>query len=198
MTIVPTLWPRATFVCLGTGASLTKSDVDACRGLRAIAINNAYTIAPWAEVLYAADQKFWAWHQGVPSFTGLKYTVEPQRIKWPGLQVLQQDGDNTLPGLSLDQAKLRTGYNSGYQAINLAVHLGAARIVLLGYDMHGGHFFGEHPDNSRPPFALSLSMFPTLIEPLAALGVSIVNCTPNSALTCFPQAPLASVLERAA
>ena len=198
MASVPRLWPGATVVCLATGASLTAADVDACRGLRTIAINDAYTLAPWADVLYAADQKWWQWHQGAPTFQGLKYTVTPQKIAWAGLEVLQHDGDNTLPGLSLDLEKLRTGFNSGYQAINLAVHLGAARIVLLGYDMHGGHFFGNHPDGTAPPFAHCLEAFATLVEPLAALGVSIVNCTPGSALRCFPMAPLASVLERAA
>lgn len=187
-------------VCLGTGASLTPADVEVCRGhARVIAINNAYTICPLADAMYAGDQKFWRWVQGAPDFAGLKYTVEPQKPRWPGLEVLRHDGGRDAPGLCLDPDGLRTGYNSGYQAINLAVHFGAARIILLGYDMHGAHFFGHHPDNTAPPFALCLEHFETLVAPLAALGVSIVNCTPHSALRCFPMAPLVDVLaERAA
>jgi hypothetical protein len=42
------------------------------------------------------------------------------------------------------------------QAINLAVHLGAARIILLGYDLSparmGGHWFGDHPEPIPSPY----------------------------------------------
>jgi hypothetical protein len=85
---------------------------------------------------------------------------------------------------------LRTGSNSGYQAINLAVHLGAARIILLGYDMKGTHFFGKHRDGSVPPFQACLRLFPTLVKPLAALGIPVINATRSTALTTFPCLPL--------
>lgn len=191
---VPTLWPGSTIVCVASGPSLTQAQVDAVRGkARVIVINDGYRLAPWADVLYACDAKWWKWHRGVPTFAGLKYTMHPTRNAYA--QTLRNAGDT---GLTRDQNALRTGHNSGYQAINLAVHLGAARIVLLGYDMQatkkGQHFFGKHPDNSQPPFPKCLEDFATLVEPLAASGVAIVNCTPCSALRCFPMAILEDVL----
>jgi hypothetical protein len=199
---VEKLWPKSTIVCLGTGPSLTQADVDFCRGkARVIAVNNAHEIAPWADVLYAADAKWWRRFNGVPAFRGLKYSILPNssqrnfRPEFPDIRLL---GNTGMRGLERDPSALRTGCNSGYQAINLAVHLGATQIVLLGYDMHGDHYFGSHPDKAKPPFALCLSAFPTLVAPLAEIGVSIVNCTPGSALTCFPMAPLSSVLEEVA
>ena len=172
---------------------MTPADVDACRGrARMIVVNNAYHLAPWADVLYAADEKWWRWQKGATGFAGLKYTIDPQRSPWPGLQVLRNTGAH---GLERQPTGLRTGFNSGYQAINLAVHLGAARILLLGYDMHGDHFFGAHPDQSRPPFAVCLREFPSLAAPLAALGIDVVNCTPGSALRVWPVVPLAVALE---
>ena len=36
--------------------------------------------------------------------------------------------------------------------------------------------------------------FESLIAPLAARGVAVVNCTPASALACFPMAPLRQAL----
>jgi hypothetical protein len=99
---------------------------------------------------------------------------------------------------------LRNGRNSGYQAINLAVHLGAAQIILLGYDMQFGrrgehHWFGPHPSRVPPPVDLFLRHFPTLVKPLQQRGVSVVNCSPSTALTCFPRRPLRDeLLERAA
>ncbi len=198
---VPKLWPNSTIVCLGTGPSLIQTDVDWCRGkATVIAINNAWELAPWADVLYAADEKWWRRFAGVPTFRGLKYSIMPKQNQQSTLQEfadIQILGNTGGFGLELEPSGLRTGANSGYQAIGLARHLGASRIVLLGYDMHdrhGEHFFGRHPDSHGPNFALCLAAFPTLVEPLKAAGVSIVNCTPGSALTCFPMAPLRSTL----
>lgn len=200
MTTVEKIWPGETCVCIGSGPSLAPEDVELVRGrCPVIAINDAYKLAPWADVLYACDQKWWTWHQGVPSFTGPKYAVQSSNpVTWPDVQVLQ----NTGPlGLELEPTGLRTGFNSGFQAINLAVHLGAARIVLLGYDMKVGangltHFFGDHPDRQPSPYAAMLEAFPSIVQPLAALGVAVINCTPGSALKCFPMASLQDELSR--
>ena len=200
MTTVPKRWPSETFVLIGGGPSLTPADVEACRGrARVIAINDAYRIAPFADVLYACDQKWWNWHQGVPSFTGPKYSVASSRpVSWPDVQVLQHTG---YTGLELEPTGLRTGRNSGYQAINLAVHLGAARILLLGYDMAsnpGGssHWFGEHPDRQPSPYAAMRESFDSLVEPLASVGVTVINCSRRTALTAFPCADLEDELAR--
>lgn len=191
-------WVGETVVCLGTGPSLSEEDVAFVRGkARVICINNSYKLAPWADVMYAADEKFWGWVKGAPDFSGRKITIEPQRKTWPGLEVVRK-GDMT--GLSHDPAVLNRGYNSGYQAINLAVLMGASTVILLGYDMTGGHYFGRHPDGTLPPFALCLHAFSTLPEPLSAAGVTVINCTANPAspLTVFPRMPLSAALARRA
>ena len=108
--------------------------------------------------------------------------------------VLRNTGDT---GIEAHPSGLRTGKNSGASAINLAVHFGAARIVLLGYDMTGGHFFGKHPGrlNQGPAKETFLPMFRQMVEPLKALGVEVVNCTRTTKLDCFPTADLRAVLE---
>lgn len=193
--VVPRLWPDGTIVCLASGPSLTTADAEYVRGKAdaVIAVNNAYQVAPWADCLYACDAKWWRWNwkQGASQFTGLKYAMTSEARNFPGVQILKNAGDK---GLTRDPSELRTGKNSGYQAINLAVHFGAKRIVLLGYDMQGDHFFGSHPDKSKPPFAVCLRNFSTLVSPLRDLGVEIVNCTRRTALKCFPQQALEDVL----
>lgn len=196
---VPRLCTAGTIVCLGGGPSLTATDVNAVRGQAnaVIAINDAYRLAPWAEVLYACDAKWWYWHHEKPelqAFAGLKFALDPSAKRFRGVQVLRKTGET---GLELDPTGLRAGRNSGYQAINLAVHLGAARIVLLGYDMQGGHWFGHHPDQSGPPFNICLQRFATLVAPLKAAGVEVINCSRKTALTCFPCRPLADVFAAA-
>lgn len=193
--VVPRLAEGRTVVCLGTGPSLTQADVDRCRGQIVICVNDAYRLAPWADCLMASDAAWWKVHKGVPSFTGLKYSLEPHAAKWA--TVLRNTG--TL-GIETDPTALRTGRNSGYAALNLAVHLGAPRILLLGYDMryqHGKtHFFGDHPAplGNRSEFPKFIEAFMSTVKPLQALGVSMINCTPVSALACFPKMLLAEAL----
>ncbi len=190
---VPRTFPGATLACLGGGPSLTPADVDALRGrVPVIAINDAYKLAPWADVLYACDAKWWAWHQGVPSFAGPKYSIDGHAGRWPGVQVLKNTGTR---GLELAPTGLRTGRNSGHQAINLAVHLGATRVLLLGYDMSPAkdgkqHWFGTHPDKQPSPYRLMLTEFKGLRAHLAAAGVTVVNCSRRTVLEEFERAPL--------
>jgi hypothetical protein len=194
---IPRAWPGETVVCIAGGPSLTAEDVAAVRGrARVIAINDAYKLAPWADVLYACDSKWWRWHRGVPSFSGPKYALERSSAKFPGVQVLRHTGTT---GLERDPGAVRTGKNSGYQAINVAVHFGAARILLLGYDMSRGpdgkeHWFGHHPNCQRSPFESFRRHFETLVDPLAALGVTVINCSRRTALQAFPRLPLEEAL----
>lgn len=189
---VPRLWPGATVVCLGSGPSLTQDDVAYCRGRsRVIAIKNTIELAPWADVLYGAGADggghTWWQRQGRSlEHTGLRYTLDARSHDVASVLKIDRDG-----GLSDDPGKLCTGHHSGYQAIGLAVHLGAAKIVLLGYDMQptGGehHYFGRHPHGRGLPYDLFLYWFPTIVEPLKARGVTVVNASRQTALDIFPR-----------
>ncbi len=190
------LFPGSTIVCVASGPSLTQEDVDYCQGKAVVvAVSDTYKLAPWANVLYATDAKWWGYHQGVPTFTGLKFALRHEAGQWPGVQVLRDSGDS---GLTADPSELCNGKNSGYGAVNLAVHLGATRIVLLGYDMQVAkdgrrHFFGDHPKpllKDIPPFEWWRQNFATMVQPAKALGVEILNCTARTALTCFPRMAL--------
>jgi hypothetical protein len=194
---VPRLWPGETVVILASGPSLCADDVDYCRGhAKVIAVKDAVQLAPWADVLYGcgADASRWWQHHGdtLKAFGGLRYTLDPQAAKWA--TVLQHTGES---GLETNPAALRTGKNSTYQAINLAVHLGAIRILLLGLDLaaspHGTkYFFGNRPAGQQraSPFDACLALFATLVAPLKALGVTVINCSRQTALTCFPRQPI--------
>jgi hypothetical protein len=188
---VPRAFPGATIACLGTGPSLCRNDVDAliAANVRMIAINDAYRMAPESDVLFAADAKWWKAHSGAPTFHGAKYTVD--RPAYIDVSRLKNAG---LGKFSYDPDGVGTGYSSGYCAINVAAHLGASRIVLLGYDMSGQHFFGEHPDKTVPPFALAIPMFDRMIAPLSTLGIDIVNASRTTKITAFPRGTLADVL----
>jgi hypothetical protein len=53
------------------------------------------------------------------------------------------------------------------------------------------HWPGAEPRGKHQPpepFDLFIPAFETLVDPLAELGIEIVNCTPGSALETFPVA----------
>lgn len=195
---VPTLCPGGTVAIFAGGPSLTREDIDYCHGKvdAAICVNNSYQLAGWATALWGADARWWAYHRGAPSFTGLKYSLARGAGKWPGVQVLRNAG---RLGLEAEPTGIKNGWNGTYQSINLAVHFGAARVLLLGVDMKRGpdgkeHWHGNHPWHAPSSYGLFMLAFKSLVDPLQDRGVSVVNCSPGSALTCFPQRPLREVL----
>lgn len=199
-------WPSSTIVCVASGPTLTVEDLALVRGQApVVAVNDGIRLAPWADVLYSSDRTWWRYYGGLVGFPGLKVGVGWRQGDatpiWhtPEIQVLTHTG---AEGLELDPTGLRTGGHSGYAAINLAVHLGARRIVLLGYS--GGsvgqktHFFGRHPaglaESTEANFEAFRRAYQTLLEPLSAAGVSVVNATPRSWITTFPFAPIGDAL----
>jgi hypothetical protein len=188
-----------TIVCLGGGPSLTPADVDFCREkARVLAIKDSIRLAPWADWLYACDHKWWQHYGDTVNFSGPKYGLEEASAPWA--QILRQTGPL---GLELDPTGLRTGRCSGYQAINLAVHLGAKKIVLLGYDMQPGpkgerNWFGPRPPSywlALPAWDVSITQcWASIVDPLKALSVEVINATRSTALHVFPQQSLEEAL----
>lgn len=204
------LWIDGTAVCIATGPSLTAEQVGRTYQSNVIAVNDAYTLAPHADVLYFADTRWWQWHRERPAFRdfkGVRVTVEQTGGMVEDEQVLMLrnlNNDGAQCELSTRSDGLATGMNSGYQAINLAYLTGAKRILLLGYDMQPvdgrAHFFGDHPDRiqtSEATFTAFRVHYQRLARELKRRGVEVINCSPVSALKCFPYAPLESLLPAA-
>jgi hypothetical protein len=200
-------WPESTIVCVASGPTLTADDLARVRGRApVVAVNDAIRLAPWADVLYSSDRGWWKCYDGMPGYTGLKVGIgwkagDASPIWGTGIRVRVLTHTGT-EGLELQPDGLRTGGHSGYAAINLAVHLGARRIVLLGYT--GGpvggrsHFFGRHPSGLRESTAENYAAFRrayfTITEPLAQLGIFVVNATPETQITAFPCVPIADAI----
>lgn len=209
--LVPLLWPGKTIVCLASGPSLTQADVDyVCGKAPVIAINDAIRLAPWADVFYSGALEWWtpeaiaardafgfaglsirlAWNEGT-GWNQMRKGVQPD-----GVIVLGNTGDE---GLELRPDSVRTYKNSGGAAINVAVHLGASRVVLLGYDMAtdkaGRHHFHE-PSAVRhhSPYVHFRGYMRTMVAPLKAAGVEVINCSRTTALEWFTRKPLEAIL----
>lgn len=94
------------------------------------------------------------------------------------------------------------GGNSGFQALNLVIQWGARRIILIGFDMtdsSGVHWYGRNrwPQSSNPNTAAFrgwIATFERSVAVLREIGADVVNCSPHSALTCFPKMSIEEAL----
>lgn len=152
-----------------------------------IVVNDNYQLAPWADLHYACDLKWHQWHAaGLADFDGDKYTMDVKAAKKYKLRYIE---GRSGVGLSTDPSYIHTGQNSGFQAINVAYHLGASHIMLLGFDMKfakngASHWFGDHPDNIRSNYASWLKGFAEVAKQDL---IHIINCSRDTDLTCFEQ-----------
>jgi len=185
----------ATTVVIASGPSLRQSDVDAVRGKAAvIAVNDNYRLAPWADVLYAADPDWWLKE---PDFAGERWSTQPKSAgqdAWPEGDA-KRLGVNLIDsiravGLSFEPGLIHQGGNSGYQAINLAVLMGARRVILLGFDLQiSGGKIHHHADHAgKNPDSVALKEWAKAFETIECPPwLEIINCSRESALTCFPR-----------
>ena len=151
---------------------------------------------PTAEHVYSTDHRWYEHHIGdlARDYEGQLWT---QSIAWDkskhdpeawGIKTLT--GDTSGRSLSKDPKVLHTGQNSGFAAVGLAYHLGAKRIILLGFDMmkHGDkrHWFGAHPGGMEVESNYIHFMNNFKKIDCKDLGIEIWNCTRRTALNCFP------------
>ena len=187
---VPRIWSNADCFILGGGPSLKEIDVSRLTGSRVIAVNNAYRLGSWIDVLYFGDCRWYNWHKKeLLQFAGLKVTTCEQHVDKPGIKVVRRK--NAPHGLQTNPAFLGWNLSSGACAINLAVHLGAKRIVLLGYDMRKVegqcNFHDDYPHSrNKDPYKRFLVPFPTIAADLKKKHIECLNACPGSALTVFP------------
>ena len=178
-------------IVAASGPSLSQEVAEACRGFPVIAVSDAYRLFPWADVLYSCDEAWWNHHEGCPDFLGEKWSSHTPNRHNDKLAAAERFGLSLVAGedsdgFSFEPDVIHYGANSGFQAVNLALLMTRRRrVVLVGFDMRGTHFFGKHPAQLRN--TNNFSVFIERFERAAKLLplVSILNATPGSALTCF-------------
>ena len=168
------------FAVLATGPSMSQAVADSVRGkCKVVVVNDAFRLAPWADMLVAQDHSWWMYHKDAVDFAGHKFS------------------GNYVHGVS--KIHLPTNINSGLAGLMVAVEAGATEVLLLGFDMRPGHYFGEHPKGLKNADDLRFRTFRMQFADYArSCKVPVYNCTPGSALTCFPRLGLDEVLERPA
>lgn len=205
---IPRAWPNSTIVLIAGGPSLSRGQITSvyhawAEGrVRVLGCNDAYRLAPWMDGLYGADLRWWEHHIDAVRLTHMALLWSQHYEACQRYGLWHTPGEY-VPGISLDPARIHLGQgaaHSGYQLLNIAVHMGAKRILLLGYDcrLAAGrrHWFGDHPaqmtghmDWSRAP-----GVYAAAAPQLAELGIDVINCTPESAIACFPRGRVGTLL----
>jgi len=190
--IIPRELTGRTVAVLGCGKTMSAAVVESLRvaGVAMIAVNRSYELAPDAWALYAADAMWWQQTPEARHFAGHRVSCEMV----PGVRRLHNAGSE---GWSEDRDCVHTYGNSGAQAIQVAVKAGAARVLLCGMDMRGGHW---HPEHVEPLRQTPRSTYERWVIQMGALArymrgrAEIINCTPGSAIAAFPFASLRDAL----
>lgn len=195
-------WSGQTCAIVASGPSAKKAPVQFLWGrTRAIAINESYQLCPWADVLYGCDAAWWRWRNGVADFNGMKISQDENACsQYPYIRKVKVDKHSNELGLEI--GNLGSGGNSGFQCLNLAAQFGACRILLIGFDMRvdlGEHWHPRHyPPLSNPHPQDNLPRWRRAIDgaadTLAALGITVINCSPVSLLKAYPKMTIEEAL----
>lgn len=198
---VPRMWDGAAVYILGGGYSLLDEKLELIHNKRVIGVNTSFMLGDWVDVCWWSDPCWYEWNVvDLSEFGGLKACCCRALIDKPGVKVL-----NRGKSMGIDHRTNFISWNrsSGGSAINLAVHLGAKRIVLLGFDMKPSDDKGEdnwhnlHKVKKYPPYHRFLESFPHIKKDAGNLGVEIINSTMCSLIPedIFPKIPLEEVVK---
>lgn len=165
---------QLTAYVLATGPSMSQAVADSVRGRGVvIAVSDAVYLAPWADCLVSTDAAWWNHHRtSMPDFKGRRVcsTWVPDTHQPP---------------------ECKTYENSGVLAIRSALcYYRPSKIVLLGVDFGGSHFFGPHPEplkntpDSRWP--VFQRQYDQQLYECRQSGIELVNATPGSRLKNIP------------
>ena len=156
---------------LCTGPSMSQGVADSVRHLPTIAVNSSYELAPWAEAIAAIDARWWTQNPGAKLATGRKFS-----------------GSKVVGVEQINSVAITSGTCSGVLALEVAKVLGATRIVMLGVDFHGTHYFGPYPkplsNTSESYRRVHRNQFKHWANSNKA--IEVINCTEGSQLDVFP------------
>lgn len=157
-------------VILAPGPSLSVEIAQSVSGDIVGCVGNAFELRPNADFLASTDWYWWIKHPAAMEFKGRKFSAS-----------------ENVP--SVEQVRgVSKSTNSGVLALQCAVNLGATRIELYGFDMHGTHFFGPYRNGlvNTPPERRAVHQQQYEDWKAANPHVSVLNRTKGSALRAYP------------
>ena len=172
-----------------------------------IGINISFLIGEWIDVAFFGDGGFFLqYQQKLADFPGLKVCCTPHVEKHTWVKYLKRDTQRGR-GISDNPNTVCWNHNSGSAAISLAAHMGAKRIILVGFDMKLNEKSNQHWHNlygrgkiiepkriMKLPFARHLRGFSEIARDARKMGIEIINASPDSAILEFSKCTVKELL----
>lgn len=196
---LPPLFKGRTVWILGGGPTLQQLEgSDLLVGHTTLAVNSAVYLGDWVSALFFGDAKWYWWNEArVKAYPGPKFTMnivfqgrDKSVVAEPDLMIVRR-------GRTFGHCRSDTGIgwnrSSGAAAIDLAVNMGATRVILLGFDMrrvNGEKNYRKHENDGKTnpnPWDYFMEGLHRLADDLSMLGFEVYNATPETALECFPK-----------
>lgn len=164
------IWSGQTVAVLAAGPSMSTAVADAMQAHKRIVFKNTIALAPDADLLLSLDP-------------GAEYFLVPE--PFAGLRVCGIDDDATdalYAGMFYERVTLGDGHhieirNNGLAAIRLASLLGAARIILCGFDPGTRGYWHSEWSASAQAYLQTLpdgaDTYPGLAEGLTAITAEL-------------------------
>lgn len=192
------IWPSETCFIICGGSSLAGFDFDRMKGRKVIAINSSVFSAPFADVLFFCDARWWSWNNKrlAREYSGLAITSS--ELNAPGVHRMQKK--IPPPAIVQDRTALSLQKTSLSGALNLAVHFGCARIVILGADMQAIDGKSHHHEPHPIPQVVGcwdrqMAELKHSIKPLADRGIEVINTSLGSRISWWPKRSIDEVLD---
>jgi len=172
-----------------------------------IGVNVAYLLGDWIDMVFFGDSAFFLKHMdGLAEFKGLKVSCASNVASHDWVKYTPKDGKHNK-GITKQPHLVSWNGNSGAAAISVAVHTGAKRVILLGFDMSLGDIKNQHWHDvyergpavtekrlKKLPFNRHLRGFAGIKRDADTMGVEILNCSPNSTIKEFRKVTLEELL----
>ena len=200
--IPESIWDGKDVFIIGGGTSLQGFDWSPLHGKNVLGCNDAYALGDWVDVCVFGDMPWFRKHrEALKDFKGIKVAMTgtnplDSTIKWVHCWPRGLCAGKHRPD--------RVGWNgcTGAGAINLALRMGAQRVILLGYDMKLGkdetgkvamNWHPNHVDTPDPDFVERFTPgFERIAQDLEKVfpGREVFNAGPDSDLDVFPKVSL--------
>lgn len=198
-------WQGLTAVVMGNGPSMFEQlkTVPSPRELpnvRFLVANGGYKLFPEAHSLMCSDRHWLKANPDLSGFKGKEIIVtrpEAIQIKDPRMVHIRRRYIEHVSGdIFANPNFLVEGHTSTATNISLAVLRGVKRIILLGIDLTPGPDMRRRTyDDSKDTAENAKRRYDKQVRHLTAQakwvekhGVEVLNCSPRSALDCYPYA----------
>lgn len=205
-------WEGQTAVFIGNGLSVLDVDLTRLRDTdyRVMVTNGGFQLYPLADQLMCSDKHYLGSDPPFHEYLGPQIVVtQPQAVvrRDPRMVFVKRAYIDSIKGdIFKDPGTLVEGHTSTATSLSAATLRGVGRILLLGVDLRPGPDMrrratddrvGNLPDiahRAQARYALMNRHLAAQAEHILRRNIQVINCSPDSALSCYPKGRLEDYL----